>query len=194
MKQAALDVFTRLNLSFEPELLHFVTLSGQEVLDFQLEMYGDPSYTEMGSPYRLTEGEDACYLEFTFSMDGVPVYSPEARRASFADGVMSPYPVSASMILTEEGIRHFYMVCASTAEPDGVPQPLLSPEKAAQALKEKYDLEIHFGEIVFDRVYLEYIPVMDGDESVLKPYWCFDSPDLAERINAITGEDLTYGG
>ena len=193
LEQEAESLFQKLGMAFQPELLHFVTLSGQEVLDFQEEMYRKPFYTEMGTPFQLTDAEDTCYLEFTFSMEEIPIFGPKEHGVSYIDGVFPPIPVSASLLITAEGIQRFNMNYACTAV-KGEDKPLLTPEAAAQALKEQYALEIHFGEIVFDRVYLQYIPVMEGDQFVLKPYWCFDSADLAERINALTGEDISYGG
>ena len=193
MQETAKRIVTRLGVGYEPEISCVVTLSGQEILDFQHEMYQDPSYTEMGSPYHLTEAEDACYLEIVFSIDGSPIYRPGEQMVSFTDGVMPPCPVSASLFMTEEGIRHFNMMYACTAEPAQV-YKIISPEEAAQTIKKKYEQQIHFGEIIFDTVYLEYMPVPKRDGYVLQPYWCFDSPDYAERINAITGEDISYGG
>ena len=77
-------------------------------------------------------------------------------------------------------------------------------EEAIAALKTKYDLQIIYGSNVITGIWMEYIPVMQNQNWVLVPYWCFvsndielmDMPDFetADRINAITGEDLAYGG
>lgn len=80
------------------------------------------------------------------------------------------------------------------------PQTILSIDEAIAALKEKYDLEILFGSLKVTGIWMEYIPIAQGETTTLTPYWCFVAGDEAgyganaDRINAITGEDLAYGG
>ena len=62
------------------------------------------------------------------------------------------------------------------------------------ALREKYALQITQADLVFEKLYLEYLPIMEGQTTVLKPYWCFSGDHIGERFHAHTGEDLTYGG
>ncbi len=191
------ELFAKLGVAFEPKLQQCVTLTGQEILDFQQEMFSLDSYSEFGTPVKLTEAEDTCYMVFSFQYDGIPLFGPDDPNLSFADGVYPPNAVTATIQMNADGIQSFLMNYVCTAEPASEAENILTPEEAVGKLKEKYDLEIRFGEAVIKNIWLEYIPVKDESDYVLKPYWCFafDEEGMAgERINALTGKDLTYGG
>lgn len=71
----------------------------------------------------------------------------------------------------------------------------------ASAVKEIYVNTILNSQVTISRIWLEYVVVPDWEEKEqykLVPYWCvqIDSPSgnsSAERINAITGGNLSYG-
>ena len=78
-------------------------------------------------------------------------------------------------------------------------------EEAIALLKDKYDLQILDVPRKIADIWMEYIPVKRDEEWVLTPYWYFRQVDekttgsrsyfgSANRFNAITGKDLTYGG
>lgn len=196
-------ILSQLGVAWEPKLSKCVTLSGQDVLDFQKEMFTTDYYTQNGSsPITLTQADDTCYLEFTFTYDGIPLFGPDEPNISFMDGVFPPRPVKATIMLNADGIQDFDLngICAVVSASE--PQTILTLEAAIAALKSKYDLEILFGTQETTNIWMEYIPVKQGDTTVLTPYWCFRSIDastgddfaMADRINAITGKDLAYGG
>lgn len=194
-------ILTQLGVAWEPKLNQCVTLSGQEILDFQQEMFGKSYYTEMGQPpMQLTDAKDSCYLEFSFSFDGIPLFGPEEPTVSFMDGVIPPSAVKATIMINADGIQDFHLqgICAVAYASD--PQTVLTLEDAITALKNKYDVEILFGTQKITDIWMEYIPVKQGESTVLTPYWCFKNIDesgkyaSADRINAITGKDLAYGG
>ncbi len=203
------SILSQLGVVLEPELHTCVTLSGQEILDFQQEMYQTSYYTEFQTPEKLASAEDTCYMVFSFTYDGVPVFGPEALGVSFMDGVFPPVEVEATIVLNADGIQSFRVTCPCNAVVTSEAQAILTPEEAIAALQEKYELEIVFGAIKIVDMWLEYIPIQHGQTTVLTPYWCFAQKMLieyddgtsiwsengsAERINAITGEDLAYGG
>lgn len=191
------ELFAKLGVAFEPKLQQCVTLTGQEILDFQQEMFGLDSYSEFGTPVKLTEAEDTCYMVFSFQYDGVQLLGPNDPRVSFADGMYAPDPVTATIQMNADGIQSFNMNSVCMAEPASETKNILAPEEAAAVLKEKYEQEIRFGESVIQNAWLEYIPVKDETSYVLKPYWCFRFSENGmggERINALTGKDLAYGG
>ena len=191
------ELFAKLGVAFEPKLQQCVTLTGQEILDFQQEMFGLDSYSEFGTPVKLTEAEDTCYMVFSFQYDGVRLFGPNEPNVSFADGAYAPDPVTATIQMNADGIQRFDMNCVCTAEPASEAKNILTPEEAVAALKEKYEQEIRFDESVIQNAWLEYIPVKDETSYVLKPYWCFGFSGNymgGERINALTGKDLAYGG
>lgn len=194
------NVLTELGIAWDMELTQCVTLSGQEILDFQSEMFTDSSYTEFGIPMTLKEAEDTCYMVFSFSYDGVPLLGrDEPTVSSYVSNVPNP-TAYAAMMINANGIQDCAVFFPCTLELASEPQTILSIDEAIAALKEKYDLEILFGSLKVTGIWMEYIPIAQGETTTLTPYWCFVAGDEAgyganaDRINAITGEDLAYGG
>lgn len=205
MEKFGKDILRQLGIEWKAELLNCVTLSGQEILDFQKEMFSKSIYTEFGTPTALSKAEDTCYLEFTFSHDGVPLFGPEEPSVSFVEDVFPPMPANATILFNKDGIQKVEVNCACIAETASEPQEILSLENAIASLKSKYDLAIQFGTLKVTDIWMEYIPVKQGNTLVLTPYWCFKEIDEerqnipgylgnGERFNAITGKDLAYGG
>lgn len=207
------DIFNRLGIVFEPRLQKCVTLTGQEIMDFQQELLGKISNSaEMGfTPTSLTTATDTCYLEFSFTYDGLPLLGSEEPGVASAVSMMATPSVTATIMINADGIQDFDVYFPCTIESETQPQTILTPDEAVAALKDKYDLEIHTSTEVFSAVWLEYIPIVTEDSVTLTPYWCLatlstpeENPDStvsgypkyanAQRFNAITGKDLTYGG
>ena len=211
MEQVCDDVFSQLGIAFEPKLERCVTLTGQEIMDFQNELFGGSYDPEMGrTPTGLTSATDTCYLEFSFTYDGLPLLGSEEPGVASAVSMMPTPSVTATIMINADGSQkcNVYYPCTIAAESQ--PQAVLTPDEAVAALKDKYSLEIHTSSEVFSNVWLEYIPIATEDSVTLTPYWCFVSrsawensdetggvnPEYAnaQRFNAITGKDLTYGG
>lgn len=125
---------------------------------------------------------------------------------------MEPTPsTTATIMINADGIQDFDVYCPYTIVSESQPQTILTPDAAIAVLIDKYNLEIHTRTEVFSNVWLEYIPIVAEDSVTLTPYWCFVTPNEwvedsngtsgwysrysnAQRFNAITGKDLTYGG
>ena len=198
------NVLTELGIAWDMELTQCVTLSGQEILDFQSEMFTDSSYTEFGTPMTLKEAEDTCYMVFSFSCDGLPLLGSDEPKVKSAVSMMPTPSAKAVLMFNANGIQDCTVFFPCVVEPISEQQTVLSVDEAIAVLKAKYDLEILFGSDVITDIWMEYIPVMRDQNWALVPYWCFVSTEeermdvpgygSADRFNAITGEDLTYGG
>ena len=204
MEEYGKSVLTELGIAWDMELVQCVSLSGQEILDFQNEMFTNSSYTEFGSPMKLTEAQDTCYLVFSFSYDGIPLFGSGEPSVQSAVSMMPSPSAGAVLMFNENSIQDCTVRFPCVVEPISEQQTILTIDEAIAALKAKYDLEILFGTQVITDIWMEYIPVMQNQDWVLVPYWCFVSTDkelmdvpgfeTADRFNALTGEDLAYGG
>lgn len=207
------NIFNQLGIAFEPKLERCVTLTGQEIMDFQNELFGENRSERemMPTPTTLTTATDTCYLEFSFTYDGLPLLGSEEPGVSSAVNMMPTPSVTATIMINADGIQDCDVYFPCTIESESQPQTILTPDEAVAALKDKYGLEIHTSTIEFSNAWLEYIPVVSEDSVTLTPYWCFVTPNEwaedsdgasgwysrysdAQRFNAFTGKDLTYGG
>ncbi len=204
METLGKDLLAQIGSAWEPELFKCVTLSGQEIMDFQKEMLEKNWYTD-SSPMTLTEAEDTCYLEFKFTYDGLPLLGSDEPTVTLYNNWMPTPTVTATMMLNGDGLQDCAMSIPCTVEAASEPQTVLSLEEAMGVLKDKYDLEILFDSLKITEAWMEYIPVKQDQSLVLTPYWCFKDTDdalvgtpgyygNASRFNAITGKDLAYGG
>lgn len=204
MEEYGKSVLTELGIAWDMELVQCVSLSRQEILDFQNEMFTNSSYTEFGSPLKLTEAADTCYMVFSFSYDGIPLFGSREPSVQSAVSMMPSPSAGAVLVFNESGIQDCTVRFPCVVEPIAGQQTILTIDEAIAALKAKYDLEILFGTQIITDIWMEYIPVMQNQDWVLVPYWCFVSTDkelmdvpgfeTADRFNALTGEDLAYGG
>lgn len=201
------DFLTRLGISWEPKLFRSVTLSGSEIMDFQQELFGDGgTYVSLGiTPTDLTAAKDACYLQFNFAWDGIPLNGFDEPVASSHENFGAAADAKATILLNADGIQACEISLPCAVETVSDPRPILSLEEATALLKEKYDLLILPDEQQILDIWMEYIPVKQDEKWILTPYWCFVVTDerttgarnsfgYANRFNAFTGEDLAYGG
>lgn len=198
-----------------------VGLSASEIMNWQAELLKNDEYkkwTEIGKTIilkDLTAEDDAYLLDFSFKYQNVPVFNQDFEPAvkSASDG-FSPPSMKAYMLVTQKGLRYFtFENGMSTNGVASSPRNIISAQQALNNIIDKYDNTILFGTQRITEVWLEYIPISDPDSHkagaavTLMPYWCFrvatfddktgkmlgKEYDSAERINAITGKDLTYG-
>lgn len=207
MEEFGSDFLTRLGIAWEPKLFRCVTLSGREIMDFQQELFGDGgAYVQLGiTPTSLTAAEDACYLQFNFAWDGIPLIGFDEPAASSYENFGASPDAKATIMLNADGIQTCTVSFPCTIEAASDPQPILSMEEAIALLQDKYDLQILEAPREIVDIWMEYIPVKRDEEWVLTPYWYFRQVNektagarndfgSANRFNAITGKDLTYGG
>ena len=196
MEQYCREIMSQVGVAFEPRLTSIATLTGQEILDFQQELFSNGGkYAERGyTPTNLTSAEDTCYLEFSFMYDGVPLLSSQEPMIASAVSMMPPSPVTATLMINAEGLQVCDIQFPSIIQTASEPQTILTLDEAVTALEEKYSLVLRNNPKEFSKIWLEYIPIVKDEEVKLTPYWCFLDKENAnaERFNAFTGMDLTY--
>lgn len=205
MKEFGENVFAQLGLVWDPTLLTCVTLSGQEILEFQDDLFSNGVLVQSDTSTALTEATDTCCMQFNFAYDGIHLIGREEPTIStYATWDSSP-SVTASLLLNADGIQSCYVSFPCTVEQILEPQTIIDIEGAIACLKSKFDLEIIPEPRTITKVYMEYIPVKKDGTMILTPYWCFEEVDEslieqpgyqgnATRFNAFTGGDLAYGG
>ena len=150
-----------------------------------------------------SDEDEIYYMEFELTKDGLPIYSGVNEPGiSMAVETFWTAETRITMLLDKDGIRYI----ASRggifdASPEAEAQTIISAEAALEAVKEIYVNTILNSQVTISRIWLEYVVVPDWEvkeQYKLVPYWCvqIDSPSgnsSAERINAITGGNLSYG-
>ncbi len=205
MEAFGLNILNQLGTSWEPVLSKCVALSGQEILDFQEEMFAGSTYGATYTPEKLAEADDTCYLEFTFSCDGIPILNRDEPSISSYSGTLATSDASASLLLNAQGIQDITVLSPYTVSPSGEPQPILTLEAAIACLQEEYSENVPFESLTVTDIWLEYIPFTLDHTMRMEPYWCFAQIDEtrvgymgyrgnADRIHAISGTNLAYGG
>lgn len=207
MEEFGRNLLAQMGIVWESKLFRSVTLSGREIMDFQKELFGEGgTYAQLGiTPTNLTAAEDTCYLQFNFAWDGIPLIGFDEPTASSYENFGASPDVKATIMLNDNGIQTCTVSFPCTIEITSNPQPILNMEEAIALLKDKYDLQILGTPREIADIWMEYIPVKRDEEWVLTPYWYFRQVDekvigsrsyfgSADRFNAITGKDLTYGG
>jgi hypothetical protein len=211
IKQGA-DFLRSLHLSCEPaDEPTVVALTADELSAFQSELLKDDNYRNFPKTEVIenwTEQDDVYQLRFTFEKDGIPVYgsAQEPNIVMHYDDPYSPLGMYARMTITSEGISYLNVMSAySLSGQPSDPQTIISVDDALNALKKSYSDVILSKPHTVKKIFLEYIPKQDPDTTYknarysLIPYWCLEIDDgdillTAERFNALTGEDLAYGG
>lgn len=147
--------------------------------------------------------DEIYYMEYELTKDGLPIYSGiNEPGISMAVETFWTAETRITMLLDRDGIRYITgRGGIFDASPEAEAQTIISAETALEAVKEIYVNTILSSQVTISRIWLEYVVVPDWKEKEqykLVPYWCvkIDSPSgnsSAERINAITGGNLSYG-
>ncbi len=150
-----------------------------------------------------SDADEMYYIEYELTKDGLPIYSGiNEPGISMAVETFWTAETRITMLLDKDGIR--YIACRGgifDASPEAEAQTIISAEAALEAVKEIYVNTILSSQVTISRIWLEYVVVPDWEEKEqykLVPYWCVQIDSLsgnssAERINAITGGNLSYG-
>ena len=150
-----------------------------------------------------SDADEIYYMEYELTKDGLPIYSGiNEPGISMAVETFWTAETRITMMLDKDGIRYIAgRGGIFDASPEAEAQTIISAEAALEAVKEIYVNTILSSQVTISRIWLEYVVVPDWEEQEqykLVPYWCvqIDSPSgnsSAERINAITGGNLSYG-
>ena len=207
------EFLKKIGVNLEPVLQTCAAMPAKEIINYQQELLKrdqtseERYYDPFDNVYLLDDIDqksDACFLSFTFTYQGIPIYKG-SPTVSYVPGVLPPAPVTLSVLITRQGLQIFNGMGLYHVGQTHHTSDILAAEEAADVYRQKYDLVIHpeGDDMRVSRIYLEYIPVVADTNTILTPYWCFpieiDYPVgwyvvAAERFNAFTGEDITYGG
>lgn len=150
-----------------------------------------------------SDADEMYYIEYELTKDGLPIYSGiNEPGISMAVETFWTAETRITMLFDKDGIR--YIACRGgifDASPEAEAQTIISAEAALEAVKEIYVNTILSSQVTISRIWLEYVVVPDWEKKEqykLMPYWCVQIDSLsgnssAERINAITGGNLSYG-
>jgi predicted small lipoprotein YifL len=208
-------LISELDMIGEPALDAIVGLTGTEIMAWQNELMTDESYSwwaDIGKTVvldDLTAEDDAYYISFYFTYQNIPVFDQEREPGiSSASDSFPTSSMKADVLITPKGVRYFSVQNALGTEGSlSEAQSIISVQEALEKLCEEQENTITFGTQLIVKVWLEYIPIraenaVDGvGPFILKPYWCFGTVDAesggdriinADRINAVTGDDLAY--
>ncbi len=150
-----------------------------------------------------SDTDEIYYMEYELTKDGLPIYSGiNEPGISMAVETFWTAETRITMLLDKDGIRYIAgRGGIFDASPEAEAQTIISAEAALESVKEIYGNTILSSQATISRIWMEYVVVPDWEEKEqykLAPYWCvqIDSPSgnsSAERINAITGGNLSYG-
>ena len=195
-----------------------ISLDYNELNRVKSVLNSDDDYQYLKSINKVSEdiynsGEDNLYyIKYGLSYEGMNIFFPNDDYEQIVTSLepwLLPRKIYVEIIITSEGIQYFKMNMPLIFIAQYEKAKLITVDEALDKLKEKYDLVILTEEYVIDKIWMEYLPIIDPtDKTVdatiyLTPYWCFkiqhaneeDIPNKykVERINAWTGGDLAYG-
>ena len=180
-----------------------------ELTELQARMQEDEDYKslfELGklSAYDFQEEDEAYYILFSFTIDGISVYGIDDPALLVSGDIDSPalaYEMKGTAIITADGIRMLEIYGAVSAEMSVSDESeVIGYEGIKEALIKEYGDVILTEKYTLKNIWLEYIPLVDGEDGVsvdITPVWCleiylddFETP-ISTRIHAITGEIIS---
>jgi len=203
-----------LGISFEPVVEAMVAMDYAQLVALQEACMNQPEYTDLGVPYSLPKDSDILgfyYISFTLSHNGIPVFgSADESDVIVANDMIPPFKSRIEMIVAPDGMKYLSMMEGFRALKENEKKTILSIEGAIDVLANKYKQLILSEKQRVSQIWLEYIPIATESGFIMTPYWCFridmqtqnmDTGEMVwlenrktERLNAFTGEDITYGG
>lgn len=212
-KALATKALKDLGVALEPEFLSCAGLTAAELAQYQAELREEHNpIATLGTSTNLdvlTEEDDGYFMKIRFRYDNLPVLSYQGEPKVGMHGWDFPSCASCEMLIGKDGIR-ILESWGLLAEPEALDSaPVISAEEAVEIFKnmpgENFSLEF---QSIVTKVFLEYVPIPEGKDLILRPYWCvsrldkdlMEASDLSSvdlegysegtRINAYTGGDL----
>lgn len=159
--------------------------------------------------YNFDEKDEGYYLEYTFLLDGLPLYNMDSPALQVNSGIDTPLPartMEASCFITSRGFRFFDLSGAIEKKMEkGEEQELISYEKIRPSIEKEYGDVIFSDTFRLAKIWPEYLPLEDvaaGRRIEVVPVWCckfdiklageeeFREVNLANRFHAFTGEEV----
>jgi hypothetical protein len=193
----------------DSEVLAAYALNREKLAELEEKYRQTQNYREDAQRGKATmvddwsDADEMYYMEYELTKDGLPIYSG-INEPGISTAVETNWTAETriTMLLDKDGIRYIAgRGGIFDASPEAGAQTIISAEEALEAVKEIYMNTILDSQITISGIWLEYVVVPDWKETEqykLVPYWCvqIDSASgnsSAERINAITGGNLSYG-
>lgn len=158
----------------------------------------DNNISEMKTMTPDMLGKDAYYLVFAVEKQGIPLASQTEPDMLSVSENLNTETTGITMIVDENGIQLLSIqgVYELNKRTDEV---LITAQEAARYVAKEYENQISEDCITFDKVWLEYVfssgtSLTEFSSGTLQPYWIFvdSTGNMAERINAVTGENFKY--
>lgn len=193
----------------DSEVLTVYALNREKLTELEEKYRQTQNYQEDAQRGKATtvndwsDVDEIYYMEYELTKDGLPVYSGiNEPGISIAVETFWTAETQITMLLDKDGIRYIAgRGGIFDANPEAEAQTIISAEAALEAVKEIYVNTILSSQVTISRIWLEYVVVPDWKEKEqykLVPYWCVQIDSTSgnssvERINAITGGNLSYG-
>lgn len=187
-KALAAETLEKLGVTLEPDFTSCATATPGAVSAYlddlrgQHEFYAD--WLRNGPDFSGLKEDEECYiLRISFRQNGLHVLNTIGNHAEPRVSMYSwnfPSDTECEMLITKDGIQYFLSFGLLT-DPEAVEtKPLISAEEAIEEYKanEDHNFSLEF-ETVVTQAFLEYVPIPDGEQVVLRPYWCLVRKDPA---------------
>lgn len=210
------DIIQQLDIACTPKAECVVALTNKQLSDWQETALQDDfnkALVDAGKTAVVkdwSDADDGYYITYSFVQDDIPLFNFDEPNIKLANDSGFPGTIFAEMLITSNGIRYFRIDGAVSFDGQSSSQKIISVDDALDKLKDKYSQVILTEPYTVTKIYLEYISIPEKDKKYLEakqtltPYWCFiieipvddkgHTDKIAERFNAFTGADLTYGG
>jgi len=200
-------------LDCQLEEIRTVALDHRDLKNLQDDLLKKDSYKtelENGTSTQIgewSEEDDVYYIQYILKQDDLPIHNAILEpQVSMSIDVFWSFPVNITVLVDKDGISYFNFRNAL----DGLGEikekkTIITANEALEKIEEIYNNIILTDKTTISKIWLEYIPVpnwKDTSQMELRPYWCIqiDTVNIGgekwsqvERINAITGGNLSYG-
>lgn len=202
------EMLKRLNMGFTPQCSYVYSYTADDLNTVRDWLYkNDGMYHSFYDSGKIPavdkfQPEDEIYaLHFVFSLDNIVVYNNSDHlglRSLSEDGLPAAFRMDADITLNRDGIIYFHLSNCIGLTGDTNMERIIDVHKAAELAAGIFDDVILTSPVLFNQVYLEYLPLKgEGTSITMRPVWRFcrtaaDDPQMIitdmYRIDAVTGE------
>lgn len=178
----------------EFSILQGVKINMEDIIKTQ----NDNNMSDMKTMTQDMLGNDAYYLAFAVEKQGVPLASQVEPDIISVSENPNTQTTGITMIVDENGIKLLSIQGAYELNEE-TNETIITAQEAVGYVAKEYENQISEDSVTFDKVWLEYVfssgtSLTEFSSGTLQPYWIFvdSNENMAERINAITGENFKY--
>lgn len=174
------DILNAFHMPLTPHLSYMAGMDHEQIMDYQAYLFkNDETYDPFGDRVEMTDlnqDYDAYYMEFYFTLDGIPVFqSPDFGWYSQAEPEEAYLEIcKAEILLTGKGIQQFTLQAGIQKAEPIENKPLVDAETAAKNMLLEIGKYPWQGTYQLDAMQLNLVPVFRfGDHTgTLVPLWC----------------------